>query len=180
VNTKRIFGATISMICLGWSCASTAAPQGKVEGAHFGYTLEKCHQEMDVVRRVLAKYPTVELGEWTWVLVRSKDWKRILGGRGLNPNSPAFTYLLKRETFIEEALVSNVSSRSVELSGLWHMPVDKLLDFAVRHELGHAVCNERDELEANRAAESLLLRKPISCYRRLAATRLVAPAKTRP
>ena len=38
-----------------------------------GYTLEKCHADMAVLRRTLAKYPVAQLGGWTWILVLSKD-----------------------------------------------------------------------------------------------------------
>jgi hypothetical protein len=171
VNVKAVFWSTIVAISIGsGSCPiSRSAPREKTMEqrvvCNMGYTPEECHVHIIVLRRTLAKYPTDGMGDWTWVLVRSKDWKRILVDRGLDPNRPAFSYLAKRETFIEGALVSDVSSRGVELSGLWHMTVEELLDLAVRHEMGHAVCNERDEVEANRAAELLLHRKAVSCDR---------------
>jgi hypothetical protein len=171
VNVKAIFWSTIVAISVdSGSCPiSRAAPRGKAMEQRIvcntGYSPEECQVQIVVLRQTLAKYRADGLGEWTWVLVRSKDWKRILVDRGLDPNRPAFSYLAKRETFIEGALVSDVSSRGVELSGLWHMTVEELLDLAVRHEMGHAVCNERDEVEANRAAELLLHRKAVSCDR---------------
>jgi hypothetical protein len=36
-------------------------------------------------RTVVAKFPTEALGERTWVLVRSEDWKHISKTLGLNP-----------------------------------------------------------------------------------------------
>jgi hypothetical protein len=147
---------------------TTARAQGQAPAQHFvcniGYTPQKCAEDMAVLRRVLAKYPTNALGEWTWVLVRSEDWRRILLDRGFNPDtSPAFSILPNRETFFEGALLAKVSHRSVELSGLWHMRIEDLLDLAVRHELGHALCNETDEAKANRIARFLQGPKPVSC-----------------
>jgi len=53
---------------------------------NIGYTLQQCHEAMDVLRKVLAKYPTADLGEWTWILVRSEEWGHILQDRGLSPS----------------------------------------------------------------------------------------------
>jgi hypothetical protein len=51
--------------------------------------------------------------------VRSEDWKSILVPRGLDPNSPAFTYYDQHETFIEEALVAEVPGRRGKLLIDW-------------------------------------------------------------
>jgi hypothetical protein len=126
-----------------------------------GYTLEKCHADM--VRRTLAKYPVAQLGNWTWILVRSEDWKAILLPRGLDPDCPAFTFYPKRETFIEEALVTQVPVRSGELLLKWSMDRMGLLDLAIRHELGHALCNDANEWNADRVARLLEQSKPVSC-----------------
>jgi hypothetical protein len=131
-----------------------------------GYTLEQCGAEMAVLRKSLAKYPAAALGQWSWVLVRSEDWKLILLARKLNPNSPAFTLFSERETFIEGALLRPVSSRGVELRRIWSMPIEDLLDLAVRHELAHALCREKDEEKAGRMANLLREGKPPSCERR--------------
>jgi hypothetical protein len=153
---------------IGLLVASTgskcAPPQGRAtigSPQHFvcntGYTLEKCQKDVAVLRKVLEKYPVEQLGEWTWVLVRSVDWKEIKVTRKMDPNSPAFTYYSQRETFLEEALVAEVGLRRVDLLLVWGMSIDNLLDYAVSHELGHALCNERNEAEAERVAR--LLRK---------------------
>ena len=136
---------------------------------NIGYSLSKCQADMAVLRKTLAKYPAAELGEWTWVLVRSADWKYIVMPRGIDPDSPAFTYLPKRETFIEEALVAIVPQREGELLLRWQMSTDDLLELAVVHELGHVLCNEASEAKANRAARTLLDGKALSCDVRPAA-----------
>jgi hypothetical protein len=40
--------------------------------------------------------------------------------------------------------------RDLELMTKWNIPFDKFLDFAVTHELGHAFCQESDEIKAER------------------------------
>lgn len=110
---------------------------------------------MSVLRTALARYPVEALGDWKWVLVRTEDWKQILAMRGFDTNRPAFSYLPKRETFLDGSLVTRVSSRGVELRMIWHMSIEELLDLAVRHELAHALCNEHDESKADQAATAL-------------------------
>lgn len=128
-----------------------------------GYTVEKCHQDVAVLREALAKYPVAQLGNWTWILVRSEDWKAILLPRGLDADSPAFTYYEKRETFVEEALVREVPVRHRELLLKWNMSMRNLLDLAIGHELGHALCNDKDEPSANRVGAQLRAGDSLSC-----------------
>jgi hypothetical protein len=128
-----------------------------------GITLEECRQEMVVLRKTLANYRASDLGEWTWVLVRSENWKLILLARGLNPGIPALTALDARTTFFEEALVSGPAGRVSELMDIWHAGRDSLLDLAVRHELGHALCTEQNEQRADRVARLLEQKKPVAC-----------------
>jgi len=128
-----------------------------------GYSQKRCHEDMVVLRKALANYPGAQLGNWTWILVRSENWKAILLPRGMDPDSPAFTFYPKRETFIEEALVTQVPVRDGELLLKWNMDRMGLLDLAIRHELGHAICNDANERNADRVARLLEQRKPVSC-----------------
>jgi hypothetical protein len=122
-----------------------------------------CRKDLAVFRSALAKYPVAQLGDWTWILVRSEDWKAILIPRGLEPDSPAFTYYPKRETFIEEVLVREAPGRQRELLLKWNMSMRDLLNFALAHELGHALCNEKDEWKANLTAKMLREGNSPSC-----------------
>lgn len=161
----------------------SALPQDDVPLQRFvcntGYTMEKCLKDIAVLQRTLAKYPVAQLGKWTWVLVLSEDWKPILKPRGLDPDSPAFTYYAKRETFIEEAIVADVPGRRDELKERWHMSPDNLLHLAVSHELGHAFCNNKSEEIANRAAQRLREGRSPSCEANLEA-KIRAGAVIRP
>ena len=128
-----------------------------------GYSQTKCDEQVVILRKALANYPAARLGNWTWILVRSDDWKAIVLPRGLDPDSPAFTFYAKRETFIEEALVTQVPVRGRELLLKWNMSMRDLLDFAISHELGHALCNDKDERNANRVGQLLRDGKAPSC-----------------
>src|SRR6185369_6627463 len=128
-----------------------------------GYALDACHSQIAMLKNVVARFPTKALGEWTWVLVRSQDWKGLSRTLGLNPDSPAFTCLETRTTFIEEALVIKVPWRASELIARWHMGITDLLNFAVEHEMGHALCHSWDEDKANHVAGILEQKRPLSC-----------------
>jgi hypothetical protein len=122
---------------------------------HTGYSLPQCQKDILQLKRVLARYPIEALGHWTWVLVRSQDWKPISRRLRLNPESPAFTALEPRETFLEEALFVHDPERTAELIQVWRSSIPKLLELAVTHELGHALCGAVNEVVAERFGEDL-------------------------
>ena len=136
---------------------------GQLFACNVGYTPRECQVAATVLRKALAQYPVGALGEWRWVLVRTEDWKQILSQMRVDPNVPAFSYLPKRETFLDGSLVVGASIHGAELRAIWHMPVEDLLDFAIRHELAHALCNEVDESKADRTAIALKDGAPLSC-----------------
>ena len=121
-----------------------------------GYTQLECDREMAVLKKVLDKYPVAKLGEWTWVIVQTDEWRSTLQTRGLDPNTPALTYSAKRQTFFEQALLLKASVRGSALSERWQLAIEDLLDLAVRHELAHGLCNCLNEYKAAQIAYSLL------------------------
>jgi hypothetical protein len=147
---------------MGGSSAQNQPPKQHFV-CNIGYTPRECQVAMTVLRKTLERYPVEALGTWTWVLVRSEDWKQLLSERRFDSNHPAFSYLPKRETFLDGALIVKTSVRAVELSAVWHMTIEDLLDLAIRHELAHALCNDRDETRAERAAIALKNGTPLSC-----------------
>ena len=172
MKLKVLFGIVAqAILALQSQTVAMAGPQVEVPAQRFvcntGYTAKECLAQIAVLRKALAKYPAAQLGTWTWVLVRSEDWKPILGSRGLRPDTPALSDPHQRATFIEEALMGQPSVRASHLMERWDMNVDRLLDFAVAHELGHTLCNEKDEREADRVARMLQERKPFACITRL-------------
>lgn len=131
---------------------------------NIGYTLSACRGEITVLQKAVRKYPTSTLVGWSWILVKSQDWKLLMASLGMHPNTPAFTCLELRETFVEEALVTDTGERTEILKAQWHMNAERLLDFAVAHELGHGLCNDIDEERTNEVVKLLQARKAISCH----------------
>jgi len=146
---------------------SGAGDQNQISRQRFacnvGFTPKECQLAATVLRKALSRYPLEALGEWKWVLVRSEDWKPILSERRADSNVPAFSYLPKRETFLDSALVAGPSIHGAELSALWHMTTEDLLDLAIRHELAHALCKDGNEITTDRAAIALKNGMPLSC-----------------
>jgi hypothetical protein len=122
---------------------------------HTGYSLAQCQKDILALKKVLAHYPIQELGHWDWVLVRSQDWKPISHILGLNPESPAFSAMERRETFLEEGLFAHDPRRTSELMDKWGMSIPRLLELAVTHELGHAFCDEPNEAVADHFGNEL-------------------------
>jgi hypothetical protein len=125
-----------------------------------GYTSADCQSQYAVLKPLLDKYGADRLGDWTFVLVKSADWKSI---HASDPDSPAYTVLDKRITVFEEALFTGPSTRGGELVRQWSMGLDDLRVLAVTHEFGHAMCNERDEHRADANGARLRQGLPAQC-----------------
>jgi hypothetical protein len=147
-----------------WQSATGATtppsvPTNALATQHFfcnaGYDRDQCGQEVAKLRAELMHYPAAAPGEWSWFIVQSEEWQPLALKLRLERRSPAFTIPEKRETFLEEALFTPQSIRSIELVRHFGLSSDQLLSFAVRHELGHAICHGGTEATANRIAEQL-------------------------
>jgi hypothetical protein len=84
--------------------------------------------------------------------------------------SPAFSHLGYGQTFFDEALLVLKPKRELELMTKWNISFDKFLDFAVTHELGHASCEESDEIKAERFGQRLRKSLASVCTRRSSTT----------
>jgi hypothetical protein len=135
------------------------------------YTMADCEKQVVMLQATLHRYQAENLGHWTWVLVRSEDWKPILERVHMDPNSPAFSILERRQTFFEEVLLVPQPKRQKELMSKWGAGLDQLLDLAVTHELGHALCNDPDEWRADRFGQQLRRRQAPVCETRSANSR---------
>lgn len=154
VSMLRAMGQTTSKIAPP-EIERTTALSGQEFHCHTGYPVAECEKDILELKSLLTRYPIEGLGHWTWVLVRSRDWRPISQMLRLNPNSPAFTALDPRETFLEEALFVHDPQRIAELMNEWQQSMPKLLELAVTHELGHAFCAEPNEAAADRFGEEL-------------------------
>jgi hypothetical protein len=127
------------------------------------YAISKCENQVVILQTTLHRYRAENLGPWTWVLVHSEDWKPILERVHMDPNSPAFTILERRQTFFEDVLLVPKPTRQMELLPKWQTGFDQFLDLAVTHELGHALCNDPDERRADRFGKLLRQKQKPSC-----------------
>jgi hypothetical protein len=155
----------VCVLLISACCHAQTIPP--LEGQRFvcdqGYRQEQCDREMGVLRPMLIAYHADWVGDWTWVLVPSEKWRTLMLKIGANPDSPALTVLSKRETFFSEALFELKVGSRAELLRVWQMPVDKLAELAVAHEIGHAMCADMSEVRADERAQLLLLGKLPSC-----------------
>jgi hypothetical protein len=105
--------------------------------------------------KVLHRYPTTRLGNWNFVLASSEHWQQIVKSLGGDPKSPAFSELVARVTVFEDTLVETADLRKANLAQRYGQPPSDLLDYAVAHEIGHAICLERSEKLADEYGHSL-------------------------
>jgi len=114
--------------------------------------LDDCKGETAILQSHLQAFPVSQLGAWTWVLIRSDRWKDL----GLDPSSPAYTSIEDRLTLIDESmLVIKNAIRTEELERKFELPLPQLIDFAITHEMGHALCGFKDEGRADAVARRL-------------------------
>ncbi len=137
-----------------------------------GYDPEKCQQHIAELKAVLIQYSKGTPEHWGWVIVRSEDWQSLTRSLHLDRQSPAFTALAERETFLEDALFFLQPKRSDELVRNLQTPFEQLLSTAVRHELGHAICHGGNEVTANRVAEQLRSGRHPNCEGNMSLTRM--------
>jgi hypothetical protein len=131
-----------------------------------GYSQDSCREDVLKLRHELARYPTELLGQWSFVLVPSDNWKELTRGLGGAPVSPAFSVLENRTTVFEQAAFSPSPVRAAELLKEYGVMGNPLLHMAIGHELGHALCNEKDEHRADQYARELFKGQVPQCKAR--------------
>jgi hypothetical protein len=109
------------------------------------YDSSQCLSSATALAHLLERYPTAKLGDWRFVLAGSKYWKQTVKSLGGDTESPAFTELDARVTVLQDTLFDEASSQKMLLSQRFGLQSAGMLDFAVTHELGHAICHERNE-----------------------------------
>ena len=113
------------------------------------YALSECREQIQKLKQALQPYPTALLPNWKWVLVRAEHWKSLAASLHLDSDSPAITLLDDNTTLLEESLIAPRAERAAELMNSYKIALDQLLDVAVSHELGHAICHEQNEFRAD-------------------------------
>jgi len=124
----------------------SSTPAGQVTiSCTTNYDPALCLASANKLAKVLLHYPTARLGDWKFVVASSEHWQQIVKALGGDPESPAFTELATHVTVLEDALFETADMRRTALAQRYGQAVSGLLDYAVSHEIGHAICHERDE-----------------------------------
>ena len=113
------------------------------------YDRTECVKDATVLRQAMATYPTQLLGAWSFVLVPADDWKALVRGQGGDPVSPAFSMLDQRATLLDSSLFVGTAVRNKELMERFGMIGPALVDLAITHEMGHGICQEKNERRAD-------------------------------
>jgi hypothetical protein len=124
------------------------------------YDPSQCLTSVALLAKVLQRYPTERMGQWTFVLAGSARWRQTVKELGGDPETPAFSELIARVTVLKDELFETVDSRQEMLARRFGLPPGSILDYAVTHEMGHAICGESQESLANKYG--LDLRRGIS------------------
>jgi hypothetical protein len=119
------------------------------------YALSECREQIQKLKQALQPYPTALLPNWKWVLVRAERWKPLAASLHLDTDSPAITLLDDNTTLLEESLIAPRAERAAELINSYKIALDQLLDVAISHELGHAICHEQNEFRADSIGRDL-------------------------
>lgn len=109
------------------------------------YAPAQCRTNANELARVLRRYPTMRLGDWNFVLADSEHWEQLVKSLKRDPESPAFSELVARVTVLEDTLFQTADSRRTKVAQRFGQTSGDLLDYAVTHEMGHAICHERNE-----------------------------------
>jgi hypothetical protein len=113
------------------------------------YDKTECVKDATALRQAIVPYPLQLLGAWSFVLVPADDWKTLVRGQGGDPVSPAFSILDQRVTLLDASLFSGSASRNKELMQRFSLMGPPLVELALTHEMGHSICQEKDERRAD-------------------------------
>jgi hypothetical protein len=119
------------------------------------YDKTECVKDATALRQAMAPYPAQLLGAWSFVLVPADDWKTMVRSQGGDPVSPAFSLLEQRVTLLDASLFSGSASRNKELMQRFSLMGAPLVDLTVTHEMGHGICEEKDERRADNYGKDL-------------------------
>ena len=127
------------------------------------YDRAECVKDASALRQAIAPYPAQLLGEWSFVLVTADDWKTLVRGQGGDPVSPAFSMLDQRLTLLDGSLFVASAGRNKELLERFGKIGPALVDLAVTHEMGHGICQEKNERRADDYGRELREGKTPGC-----------------
>ena len=89
------------------------------------------------------------------MLVPADDWKALIPSQGSDPVSPAFSLLDQRVTLLDRSLFAASAARNKEFLQRFGLIGAPLIDLAITHEMGHGICQEKDERRADDYGKAL-------------------------
>jgi len=131
------------------------------------YDKTECVKDATALRKAIAPYPLQLLGAWSFVLVPADDWKALVRSQGGDPVSPAFSMLDQRATLLDSSLFSPSASRNKELMQRFSLMGAPLVELALTHEMGHGICQEKDERSADNYGKDMRDGKVPDCSKTL-------------
>ena len=127
------------------------------------YDRTECVKDAAALRQAMAPYPVQLLEQWSFVLVPADDWKALVRSQGGDPVSPAFSMLEQRATLMDSSLFVGSATRNKELLERFGMIGAALVDLAITHEIGHGICQEKNERRADDYGKELRAGKTPDC-----------------
>jgi hypothetical protein len=127
------------------------------------YDSQACLKDSVALRHALAPYRLEHLGTWSFLLVPADDWRTLVLGLHGNPVSPAFSIIDQHMTVLESSLFTATPIRDKSLLRTFGVIGSALLDLAVTHELGHAICQDQNQHRADDYGRELRQTKTVDC-----------------
>ena len=127
------------------------------------YDRTECVRDAMALRQAMAPYPAQMLEQWSFVLVPADDWKALVRSQGGDPVSPAFSMLEQRATLLDSSLFAGSATRNKELLERFGLIGPALVDLAITHEMGHGICQEKNERRADDYGKELREGKAPGC-----------------
>jgi hypothetical protein len=127
------------------------------------YDRVECLKDATALHAAIVQYPVQLLGDWSFVLVPADDWKGLVRSQGGDPVSPAFSMLDQRLTVLDQSLWSAPAVRSKELLQRFGVLGPALVNLAITHEMGHGICQDKNERHADDYGKQLREAKFLDC-----------------
>jgi hypothetical protein len=134
--------------------ASVSAQTQAIVKCGDGLSESECKLASATVGRALGELEFPVEG-WRWVVVPSSEWEKVRRAFGSKSESPAFTVLAVRTTYVDGSLVFPSARDEERLLSYSKRTGTDRLRWVLAHETGHILCNSNDERVANDAAGRL-------------------------
>jgi hypothetical protein len=113
------------------------------------YERTVCMKDASALRQAMARYPTQLLEQWSFSLVPADDRKALVRSQERRPGQSG---VLDAGSAVDVAgceIVCWKSHRNKELLQRFNLMGATLVDLAITHEMGHGICQEKDEHRAD-------------------------------